>query len=247
MFLSLNSSTVDGDEIWDKENRTYYVWKMGKGPEVVLEIVSNNKGNEGESKFQTYATLGAKYYVILDHLRQAQDEILTVYELVDGHYQARGDYLLPEVDLSLQFWDGTFEGMSWSWLRWCDLDGTMIPTADDRAEQAQVLADRAISEAEQAKAQVEQERERVEQAQELVDQEKERADRAMSEAEQIQELAAQEKERADKASSEAEQAKALAEQERVRAEQAQAQAELERQEKERLYALLREAGIDVGG
>ena len=170
VFLSLNAKTVDGDDIMDKENRTYYVWKMKKPPEVVMEIVSNRKGNETDHKFEKYATVGAKYYVILDHLRQAQDELLTVYELVDGHYELRDDYLLPEVNLSLTILDDTFEDMRWSWVRWCDLEGTMIPMADELAAQEQERAD--------------QEQERADQEQERADQEKERADQAEAAAAQ---------------------------------------------------------------
>ena len=31
---------------WEKQNRCYLVWKFGKSPEIVIEIVSNQKGEE---------------------------------------------------------------------------------------------------------------------------------------------------------------------------------------------------------
>lgn len=231
MFLSLKARTVDGKDIWDKENRTYYVWKMGKPPEVVLEIVSNQKGNEAGDKFQKYATVGAKYYVVLDHLRQAQDEILTVYELVDGQYQARGDYRLPDVNLSLTFWDADYEDMSWSWLRWCDAGGMLIPTADElreqadeRAKESHTLASQAVERAEQAEETAQKAAGHAQQAEKVAEQAAELAEQAVGFVDQANERADQAEERAD-------QAEELAEQQRIRAERA--------------IAKLREAGIEI--
>jgi len=183
MFLSLGVSAPAGDEHWDKENRTYYVWKMGKSPEVAIEIVSNKKGGEGDEKFERYALLEVKYYVILDHHLATQNEVLTVYELVNGRYVARNDYDLPDVNLSLDFWQGTFEDADWPWIRWCDLDGNLIPLGKEDAEQAHAEVERERQEKIQAierveTAEAEAERERQEKMQAI-----ERAEIAKDEAE----------------------------------------------------------------
>ena len=179
MFLSLGVDIPSGDEHREKENRTYYVWKMGKAPEVALEIVSNNKGGEGDRKFERYALLEVKYYVILDHHLATQDKKLTVYELVNGQYVARNDYNLPEVNLSLDFWQGTFEDAQWPWIRWCDLAGNLIPTAEEDAERERQEKLQALSEVGRSQA-------KVEQAQVKVEQALSEAERAQAKAEQAE-------------------------------------------------------------
>jgi len=162
MFLSLGVK-IEG-EITKKENRSYFLWKYGKPPEIVVESVSNKKGNEKGTKFERYAEMGVKYYVILDHGHYAQNETLMVYELQDGEYVARDDYCLPDLNLSLQFWDGTYEKVSWDWIRWCTLEGDMLLTGEERAEQADERAEQVAREAEQADERAEQATREAEQA-----------------------------------------------------------------------------------
>ena len=56
MFLCLGVQVAD--DWWEKANRSYLLWEFGKAPEVVLEIVSNQKGNEDARKLRDYAALG---------------------------------------------------------------------------------------------------------------------------------------------------------------------------------------------
>ena len=242
MFLSLGVSVSAGDEHWDKENRTYYVWKMGKAPEVALEIVSNNKGGEGDRKFERYALPEVKYYVILDHHLATQNEILTVYELTNGQYVARDDYDLPDVNLSLDFWEGTFEDAQWPWIRWCDLKGNLIPTAEENAERAEVKAEQAEIKAEQAEIKVEQAEIKIEQAEAKVEQAEVKAEQAEAKVEQAEV-------KAEQAEAKIEQAEAEAERERQekmeaieRAEKAEAEAA---RQVERILEQARAAGIQI--
>ena len=41
----------------------------------------------------------------------------------------------PEVGLGLRVWQGAFEGLEDVWLRWCDANGEIIPTAEERVRQ----------------------------------------------------------------------------------------------------------------
>jgi hypothetical protein len=45
VFLSLDVEIRE--EWWSKENRSYFFWEMGKPPDVVVEIVSNQEGCTG--------------------------------------------------------------------------------------------------------------------------------------------------------------------------------------------------------
>lgn len=135
-FLSLD---VEPHKDWyDKEHRTYFVWEFGKVPEVVIEIVSNRKGGEMTGKLKDYARMGMNYYVVFDPMQLLSKEALRVYELGFGkRYRLRDDYQLPDLGLSLTFWQGVFEGKEDTWLRWCDPTGRLIPTGEERAQSAE--------------------------------------------------------------------------------------------------------------
>ncbi|MEM7531306.1 MAG: Uma2 family endonuclease [Chloroflexota bacterium] len=183
IMLTLDTQVADGDEIWDKENRTYYMWKHGKPPNVVVEIVSNNKGNEAGEKFETYAQIGVQYYVILDYNHHVQQETLVVYELMDDAYVARSDYLLEDINLSLGLWHGSFEDLTLDWLRWYTLDGEMLLTGEEgkelerqRADHEQRRADHEQQRADHAETLVGQERQLLEEERRRTEEERRRAD-----------------------------------------------------------------------
>ena len=50
VFLSFDVQVPEN--WWDKQNRSYLVWKFGKPPEVVIEIVSNKVGDELGNKLK---------------------------------------------------------------------------------------------------------------------------------------------------------------------------------------------------
>jgi Uma2 family endonuclease len=138
VFISLDVSAPA--DLRTTEQRSYFMWEHGKPPEVVLEIVSNRKGKELESKRRDYAQMGVIYYVVFDPLRALQrelgDEVLRVYEIGFGkRYRRRNDYQLPEVSLSLTLWEGRFEDSDNQWLRWCDAQGNLLLTGHERAAQ----------------------------------------------------------------------------------------------------------------
>ncbi len=129
-------------DVWAKHNRSYFIWEMGKVPEVVIEIVSNTKGQETEKKHHRYARIGVPYYVIYDPQQLIQETALLVYELHIGTYLARSDNRLEEIGLGLTLWDGIFEKKQDTWLRWCDQAGNLIPTGAERADQERDRAER---------------------------------------------------------------------------------------------------------
>ena len=146
MFLSLDVELAE--DWWAKEHRSYFIWEFGKPPDVVVEIVSNKEGHETGKKLQIYARIGVRYYVIYDPQLLVQEQMLQVYELHVGEYLVRPDYLLPKVGLELTLWDGEFEAKQAQWLRWCALDGDMIPTGAERAEQESARAEQESARAE---------------------------------------------------------------------------------------------------
>ena len=137
-FLSLN---VQMPADWSqKKNRSYFVWEFGKVPEVCIEIVSNRKGNELDSKKADYARIGIAYYAVFDPLQrlQGKDEngsLLRVWELTGKQYvEVPNPFWLESVGLGLTLWEGVFEDQSGVWLRWCDREGQVIPTGAEGRE-----------------------------------------------------------------------------------------------------------------
>jgi hypothetical protein len=153
MFLSLD---IEVGKDWDAdETRAYFVWELGKVPEVVVEIVSNKVGHELSSKLKRYAEWGITYYVVFDPFRELGETPLTVYELGFGkRLRPRNDFSLLTLGLRLTLWEGTFEGIQDTWLRWCYQDGTLIPTGKEARTQAdaQIVQERAARDDAEARA-----------------------------------------------------------------------------------------------
>ncbi|MEH1900751.1 MAG: Uma2 family endonuclease [Nostoc sp.] len=155
VFLSLDVQVPEN--WWEKQNRCYMVWRFGKPPEVVLEIVSNKEGDELGKKQQIYEHMRASYYIVYDPNQQLGEKVLRVYELRGRRYFETSENWLEQVGLGVTLWEGKFEDRQDTWLRWCYQDGTVLLTGDERAEQERQRA-------EQERQRAEQERQRAEQA-----------------------------------------------------------------------------------
>jgi Uma2 family endonuclease len=151
---------------------SYVVWQERQAPFVIVELLS--PGTEAEdlgpfaaspanlnaeapsngqtqpkppAKWQVYEQiLRVPYYVVFSRYTRE----LRFFRLVGGRYQehpvdATNPRLwIPELDLGLGLWEGTFEGISRVWLRWYDATAAWVPTD----------AEQALQRAEQAEAQV---------------------------------------------------------------------------------------------
>ncbi len=159
-MLSLGVPT--GRDLMLKENRSYFIWVVGKPPDVVIEIVSDLRGGEETDKMIAYARIGITYYVIFDPLDRLHHGLLRAYYLSKGKYEPMEASWLETVGLGLTFWEGEFEGEHARWLRWCDQDGVVIPTGRERAEQEKQRAEQEKQRAEQEKQRAEQEKQRAE-------------------------------------------------------------------------------------
>ncbi len=159
-----------------KQNQTYMVWEYGKVPDVVVEIVSNKKGGELGKKKIIYARIRIPYYVVHDPYRLIGKKEVHVFELRGDKYEELSDQWLPGIGLGVTVWEDAFEGLQGRWLRWCDIDGTLLPTGTEAAEQSQQTAQAASQRAHT-------EFERAENALELVEEERQRAEKERQRAE----------------------------------------------------------------
>ncbi len=127
-------------EDWSqKKNRSYFAWELGKLPEVAIEIVSNKKGEELGSKLKDYARAGVAYYVVFDPLQKLGESKLRVYGLREGIYTELENSWMEQVGLGLTLWQGEFEGINYNWLRWCDREGNLLLTGNERATEVEKL------------------------------------------------------------------------------------------------------------
>ena len=83
-----------------------------------------------------------------------------------GRYERQASPRFPDLGLGLTLWDGVFEAVPGTWLRWTDAHGVVVPTGKELAERA-----------EQERQRAEQERQRAEQVEELLVRERQRAER----------------------------------------------------------------------
>lgn len=170
--------------VWDKHKRSYFVSEYGKPPEVAIEIVSDLKGKEDGTKLPDYASAGIRYYIIFDPEKQLKQWVLRVYELKGNSYvRKKKDFWLPQIKLGLTLWEGYYEDMHDTWLRWCDRDGKVVLVGHEAKEREREAKERERKAKErekvakeQALGQLEQERQAKQQALAKAEQERQRAE-----------------------------------------------------------------------
>ncbi|MEH2195847.1 MAG: Uma2 family endonuclease [Nostoc sp.] len=148
VFLSLDVQVPE--KWWEKQNRCYMVWRFGKPPEVVLEIVSNKEGDELGKKLKIYEHMRASYYIVYDPNQQLGEKVLRIYELRGTRYFETSETWLEQVGLGVTMWEGEFEGRQDNWLRWCYQNGNVLLTGDECVEQERQRAEQERQRAEQA-------------------------------------------------------------------------------------------------
>lgn len=139
------------EDPFPKMNRSYMIWKYGRPPDVVIEIVSNKRGGEDSHKLTGYANARIANYFIFDPDHQLSKQTVRSYRLRQSELvlDTSSELLrVPSLGLSLTLWSGRYEDMDSQWLRWATIEGELIPTG---IEQAGVEAKRAKSEAKRAK------------------------------------------------------------------------------------------------
>jgi hypothetical protein len=125
-----------------RENLAYLVWLRGKVPDVVIEVVSNREGGEDSTKLQEYARIGVPYYVIFDPENELRGGLLRTYQLQGRTYQPLAPPgFFAEIGLGVDLWQGRFEDMESTWLRWRDGSGQLVPTGVEQAERERQRAE----------------------------------------------------------------------------------------------------------
>jgi len=150
----------------ESDSRSYFMWIVGKPPDVVIEIVSDHRGREDSEKLREYQRIRVPYYVVFDPDEILREGLLRVFDLGPKRHRQIEPGSLGELGVGLTLWEGTHEGLEATWLRWVDVEGNLIPTGKERAdsENERAEVEKARAEVEKARAEVEKARAEAEKA-----------------------------------------------------------------------------------
>jgi Uma2 family endonuclease len=148
-----------------KERKSWVCWEEGKTPDVVIELLSEStaKVDKTEKKQIYQNQLHVPEYFWYDPFNS---EDWAGFQLQGGAYHPISpdseERLISQVlQLALIRWHGLYKGIETTWLRWAQLDGTLLLTAEEQERQR---AGQEYQRAEQERQRAEQERQRAERA-----------------------------------------------------------------------------------
>jgi Uma2 family endonuclease len=152
------------------ERKSWVVWEEGKAPDVIIELLSESTATQDKTiKKDIYQNqMRVPEYFWYDPFNP---EDWAGFRLLGGVYQPLNReednrYVCQTLQLSLILWHGNYEGVTTTWLRWADLEGNLLPTGRELANQAQQEAQQAQQEAQQAQQEAQQAQQEAQQVQE---------------------------------------------------------------------------------
>jgi Uma2 family endonuclease len=139
-----------------RERKSWVVWQEGKGPDVVIELLSASTAarDKGEKKAVYQNCLRVPEYFWFDPFSGEWAGFALhegVYEAIAVDAQDR--LISQQLGLALVRWQGLYQEISARWLRWATLEGALLPTPQEAAEQAQRQAAEAQRQAAEAQRQ----------------------------------------------------------------------------------------------
>ena len=126
-----------------RERKSWVVWQEGKGPDVVIELLSESTAaqDKGEKKDIYQDRLRVPEYFWFDPftaewagfaLRNRGYEPLTE--------DSQGRLISQCLELALLRWDGIYQDVEAHWLRWATMEGVLLPTPQEAATASQQQA-----------------------------------------------------------------------------------------------------------
>jgi Uma2 family endonuclease len=154
--------------------QSYVVWQEGVNPFLMVELLS--PGTEAEDLGQTLRVVGkpptkwqvyeqvlqVPYYAVFDEFsNRFRMFCLRGGQYVESTISGQG-FWLPEIELGLGIWSGSYQGVKNRWLRWYDRAGNWILTNEEEKLLAQQEAMQASQLADQERQRADQEQLRAE-------------------------------------------------------------------------------------
>lgn len=136
-----------------KSQFSWVVWEEGKGPDVVIELLSESTAplDKNEKKLIYQNQLRVPEYFCFDPFNP---DDWAGFFLQKGVYQSlmpnsQNQLVSQLLGLALVRWHGNYKGINTTWLRWANLDGELLATPEEIAEQAKQRAQQAESKLQQ--------------------------------------------------------------------------------------------------
>jgi len=139
------------------ERRSWVVWEEGKGPDVVIELLSDSTANidKNEKKLIYQNQLRVPEYFWFDPFNP---DDFAGFSLEYGVYKElelneQNQYISSSLNLALVKWKGEYKGINTTWIRWATSSGELLPSTEDLA-----LQEKQRAEVEKQRAEVEKQR-----------------------------------------------------------------------------------------
>ena len=151
-FVSVNVSPLykNGDL-----RLSYVIWQEGITPFIIVELLSpgTEKEDLGETlrdvkkpptKWEVYEQiLRIPYYAVFDRYKYE----FRMFKLDGGRYMeidlssSDSRFWIPEIELGLGVWEGSYNNIQQPWLRWYDVSGNWVltPTEQERRQKERLI------------------------------------------------------------------------------------------------------------
>ncbi len=140
-----------------RERKSWVVWQEGKGPDVVIELLSESTAavDKGEKKLVYQDCLRVPEYFWFDPFSAEW----AGFALHDGLYEpiaadAQGRLCSKKLGLDLVRWDGSYHEVEARWLRWATLAGELLLTPQEALRRQQRQTEDAQQRAAELEAQL---------------------------------------------------------------------------------------------
>ncbi|MEA5538485.1 Uma2 family endonuclease [Limnoraphis robusta Tam1] len=141
-----------------KERKSWVIWEEGKGPDIVIELLSEStlSRDKTEKKRIYQSQMRVPEYFWYDPFNPEDFQGFrlqgSVYQPLEPDEQGR--LISQQLDLALVKWSGSYREIDTVWLRWATLEGELLPTTEEIAEQQRQRAELAEQQLEQLKQQL---------------------------------------------------------------------------------------------
>ncbi len=160
-----------------RERKSWVVWQEGKGPDVVIELLSESTAErDKQEKKEIYQErLRVPEYFWYDPFSGEWAGFGLHQGCYDPIVEDEQERLISrELGLALVRWEGVYNGVSARWLRWATLEGSLLPTPEELAQQAQQQVQQARQQAQEAQQQAQWAQQEAQQAQQEAQQARQR-------------------------------------------------------------------------
>ena len=134
---------------------SYVIWQEGITPFIIVELLSpgTEKEDLGETlrdvkkpptKWEVYEQiLRIPYYAVFDRYKYE----FRMFKLDGGRYleidlsSSDSRFWIPEIELGLGVWEGSYNNIQQPWLRWYDVSGNWVltPTEQERRQKERLI------------------------------------------------------------------------------------------------------------